>query len=213
MVDPAGKSQQPLGVGDVHEDQGLARGVGEGPDHPQAPLQGGQGAAGREAERAGKPVLDQDGPLVGEEGQRVLEGSARAPLEGGPGQLGADGPVQEGVDAQQPHQVAVFQLQAALQDGREGQDGRIGDEVLQDRLVDRAGEALEGVGGFAAQELHGLGEAREGRLRREGHADDGGHPAGNPEELQEAEAPAPVEVAKEGSGDGAQENLGYRLRA
>jgi len=211
VVDPAAEAEQLLGVGDVHQDQGLAGGVGEGSDYPQGPLQGGHGAAGRKAERAGQPGLDQDSPLVGEKGDRVLEGSRRAPLEGDPGELGADGPIEKGVDAEKPDQVAVSQLQAPLQHGGEGDHGGIGGELPQDRLVHRAGEALEGVGGFAAQKLHGLGEAGKGRPGREGHADDGGHAAGDAEELQEAQAPAPVEVSKKGSGDGAQRNL--RLKA
>ena len=166
-----------------------------------------------EPELTGKVLFEQDGPLIGEEGKGVLPLAACALLEGGPGDLGPDGPVEEGVDAQEPDEIAVGEFQPPLHDGGEGRDGRVADEIPQDRFVHGPCEPFEGVGGFPPEKFHRLGKAGEGRLGREGHADDGGHPAGDPEELKQAEAAPPVEIAKEGSGNGSQKNLGERLQA
>ena len=195
VIDLPGQLEQLLGVSDVHEDQRLAGGVGEGSDHLEAAPEGIQHAAFREPEYAGKVLFEQDGPLIGEKGKGVLPVVAGSPCKGGPGDLGPDGPVEEGVDTQEPDEIAVGQLQPPLHDGGEGRNGRVVHEVPQDRLVQGPCETLQGVGGFPAEKLHGLGKAGESRLGRKRHPDDGGHPAGDPEELKQAEAAPPVEIA------------------
>jgi hypothetical protein len=220
VIDLSGQLEQLLGMGDVHEDERLAGGIGEDPDHLEAAPEGVEHAAFRKPELTGKVFFEQDGPLIGEEGKGVLPFTAGSPREGGPGDLGPDGPVEEGVDAQEPDEIAVGEFQPPLHHGGEGSDGGVADEIPQDRFVHGPCESFEGVGGFPPEEFHGLRKAGEGRLGREGHADDGGHPAGNPEELKKAEAAPPVEIAKEGSGNGSQRNLrtkakvkGQRLKA
>ncbi len=193
--------EEPLGKGDVRDEEGFPRRVGKRADDRESAVGYLEHASLRDAQLPGQARLDEDG-LRGGEQRQAPRGIFPGPLlPDVRNQLGVNGPVEKGVDPQDADQPAVFEAELPVQNRRKADHRRVAHEIGEDPFIERAGDPLDRVGRPAVEEFDGLTEAGQGGAGRKVHPHRRGDAAGDPHELQEGQAPAAGQVPQEGFRD------------
>ena len=184
-----------LGMADIGDDQRLPGGIRKDMDHPQGSLRRLKGAARGQPQAPCDVLIDQNGPGIEEKGGEDFFPHIAVP---GGANAGRNRPyllVEKGIHSKKADLFASFEPQLPVDDRGKKSDRRIGQKPGKNLFLHRPGGAFDGVRCPTPEEIDGVPQALQGRTGSERHPYRCGHTDGDAEELEDAQALSPHEVA------------------